>query len=82
MEAIDSLEACSLFLGSRTVSPLSAVVDRINLNEMRKASAVWHCSQTEELSQAERAALDRDAVQVRGKRSYPARTSSTRMRAR
>jgi ubiquinone/menaquinone biosynthesis C-methylase UbiE len=50
------------------MSPLSAVVDRINLNEMRKASSVLHYSQTEELSQAEQAALDRVADEVRGKR--------------
>ena len=56
------------FLGSRTMSHLSAVVDRINLNEMRKASSVLHYSQSEELSPAERAALDRVADQVRGKR--------------
>jgi len=50
------------------MSSLSAVVDQINLNEMRKASSVWHYSQAEELSQAEQAALDRVADQVRGKR--------------
>jgi len=50
------------------MSSMSAVVDRINLNEMRKASSVRHYSQAEELSVAERTALDRVADQVRGKR--------------